>query len=1047
MFTDSCRLRVLFSATPRWLNRAPRVGVAALLLAILVPLAAPVGAFAAPVNTVLPKITGTAKDGQTLTSTTGTWTGASITYARQWQRCDTAGANCAAISGAAGTTYLVQSADVGKTIRVNVVATNSTGSASALSAKTGTVTALAPANTAVPAISGVAKEGRTLTGTVGNWSGTTPLTYARQWLRCSSTGASCTNIASATASTYTVVAADLTKTVRFKVTASNAAGSASAQSVQTAVVTTSAPVNTGLPAVSGQANEAKTLTSTAGSWAGSPTISTSTSWLRCDTAGATCQTIPTVTGNTYKLTSADIGHTVRSRVTATNAVGSATSDSLATGTVGARLTPAFVGSVDTVGDLSIIPTADDDPQTLSVSTTNPWVYLIQRMPSTKTITDVSLGDFQTDSCTQQSPTVGLRIYDLDNGFDAPVQYAESRGDVPLPSAPTQLHWLVQDRSAVPVPRVILKAGHAYGFSLVINGCTSIRQTTWAPRVQAIEAPRQSCTMSLPFGPYSTSGSLRMQWRDASTSYGSSCINTRTYEWPSYPDGWLASVTYNGSARYIRTAAHTTPLGPPNNGECADPALAEHGIHEQYWKESTDFAGAKEYVCSWDHVHSPGVTTSFGWSTALPIRGEFGGGYRLPSVKLETINYDSLLQTYNPVLVVDSRESYYPESATAMVNWAGTNCTGPNGGTTLNHRDPNGFSERLANANGSCGLPQLTDSLLVPLGTPYTDVSPAVFPAYPASNSDYLDEDDTDRAGVSASVYASMGPTVYARVYQDQFGTTFLQYWYWYYFNDGKAPGEYFDHEGDWEMVQLRLDANDAPIMATFAQHDVAERCPWAKMRKRYGTRPVVYPANGRHAAYFVNGQHPRPQTPLHHDDNNALGGEILPVATVVHSYTPFVRWPGKWGDSGSPEGPSPEGPASHSQWMDATDFEADSKLDDCADGKPSPAETASRKGLRARPRVHWLPAPRITATRVKDRVRVRYRVSATGKPTHLTLALHPSLVQKGRPQPPRVKEIYVGRKRSGTATVRLPLGRGPYTLFASTESARAQGLTRRVRPR
>jgi len=88
-----------------------------------------------PVNTVLPAITGTATVGQTLTSTTGTFTGdATITYTRQWKR---GGVN---IDGAVNATYVLVTADLGKIITVVVYAVNASGSASAQSAATATVT-------------------------------------------------------------------------------------------------------------------------------------------------------------------------------------------------------------------------------------------------------------------------------------------------------------------------------------------------------------------------------------------------------------------------------------------------------------------------------------------------------------------------------------------------------------------------------------------------------------------------------------------------------------------------------------------------------------------------------------------------------------------------------------------------------------------------------------------------------------------------------------------------------------------------------------------
>ena len=91
-------------------------------------------AAAVPGNTALPTISGTAKDAQTLTATNGTWSGSPTSYAKQWQRCDSAGANCTNISGATAATYVLASADVGSKIRVKVTATNASGSASATSA-------------------------------------------------------------------------------------------------------------------------------------------------------------------------------------------------------------------------------------------------------------------------------------------------------------------------------------------------------------------------------------------------------------------------------------------------------------------------------------------------------------------------------------------------------------------------------------------------------------------------------------------------------------------------------------------------------------------------------------------------------------------------------------------------------------------------------------------------------------------------------------------------------------------------------------------------
>jgi hypothetical protein len=83
---------------------------------------------AAPVNTQEPIISGTAKVGNTLTASSGTWTSSSnITYSYQWLRCDANGTGCSNIGGATGTHYQVKSGDVGHTIRVRVAAKNADG--------------------------------------------------------------------------------------------------------------------------------------------------------------------------------------------------------------------------------------------------------------------------------------------------------------------------------------------------------------------------------------------------------------------------------------------------------------------------------------------------------------------------------------------------------------------------------------------------------------------------------------------------------------------------------------------------------------------------------------------------------------------------------------------------------------------------------------------------------------------------------------------------------------------------------------------------------
>ena len=186
----------------------------------------------APVNTVAPTVSpsGTQTTGTLITASVGTWSGvAPITYEYKWTR------NGVAISGATASTYTIQVADDGTTIRVEVKGTNTYGTSAfvASSNSVSATNAIAPSNTVAPVISGTAVVGQTLTSTTGTWIGNPTPTYSYQWKR----GA--TNIGT-NSNTYTLVAADAgnTSNITCVVTATNASGSANATSNQIAQILT-----------------------------------------------------------------------------------------------------------------------------------------------------------------------------------------------------------------------------------------------------------------------------------------------------------------------------------------------------------------------------------------------------------------------------------------------------------------------------------------------------------------------------------------------------------------------------------------------------------------------------------------------------------------------------------------------------------------------------------------------------------------------------------------------------------------------------------------
>jgi len=99
-----------------------------------------IGGVFPPANSAVPLVAGTNRAGISLTSTNGSWTNSPTSYSYQWMSSATSGGTYANISGATASTYELAASDVGRYIRLSVVANNgSGGGAAALSATRGPV--------------------------------------------------------------------------------------------------------------------------------------------------------------------------------------------------------------------------------------------------------------------------------------------------------------------------------------------------------------------------------------------------------------------------------------------------------------------------------------------------------------------------------------------------------------------------------------------------------------------------------------------------------------------------------------------------------------------------------------------------------------------------------------------------------------------------------------------------------------------------------------------------------------------------------------------
>lgn len=105
----------------------------------------------------------------------------------------------------------------------------------------------------------------------------------------------------------------------------------------------------------------------------------------------------------------------------------------------------------------------------------------------------------------------------------------------------------------------------------------------------------------------------------------------------------------------------------------------------------------------------------------------------------------------------------------------------------------------------------------------------------------------DYAGLKADYQSKLGILgyhVYGRV-RDFGGNRYVQYWFFYIYNDGPIN----QHYGDWEMIQITCDTSGNAISAQYSQHHGGQSAVWAEVEKT-GDHPHVYVAQGSHANYF-----------------------------------------------------------------------------------------------------------------------------------------------------------------------------------------------------
>lgn len=276
-------------------------------------------------------------------------------------------------------------------------------------------------------------------------------------------------------------------------------------------------------------------------------------------------------------------------------------------------------------------------------------------------------------------------------------------------------------------------------------------------------------------------------------------------------------------------------------------------------------------------------------------------------------HDELLRRFAPVLRYDSNEQYFVDSA---AQW--TECPG----NELRRKDvaEGEQGEVIASAVPAGGEPKLTLRFLgspehgYENGEPWEDTD---LIANPGKN--YREEYvrlRTERPELKNVMY---GRHV---THNDRL---WLQYWFWYFYNDYQLALGAGKHEGDWEMVQLRMHpSEERPDLAVYAQHRYGEKRSWSEV-ERVGERPVVYVSRGSHASYFEAGFH---QTEAWYDlADGKRPAPDLTLELVRPDTHAWMRWPGRWGDTKPHRddklglhSEAPTGPGRKKQWNRPTEW-------------------------------------------------------------------------------------------------------------------------------
>jgi len=301
-----------------------------------------------------------------------------------------------------------------------------------------------------------------------------------------------------------------------------------------------------------------------------------------------------------------------------------------------------------------------------------------------------------------------------------------------------------------------------------------------------------------------------------------------------------------------------------------------------------------------------------------------------------VDHAELLRRFQPQLRYDSQEAFFADSAAEWTD---------NPGNVLRRRYVEGEEGALiAATDAKAGEQKLT---LEFLGHPrYADGTEA-------DDEDLISSPLRDYRRRYAELRSRPGyaNVMYGRAKEDSDGRLWLQYWLYYFYNDYNLAGGAGLHEGDWEMVQLRIGPEgDHPDLAVYAQHKHAGQASWAEVERdaENPDTPLVYVGRGSHASYFHAGYH---ETEAWYDlADGKRKTPKLRLEIIGEPVPGWLGWRGRWGDT-QPRipglhQPSPRGPLPHKQWDDPKKLVEDAVVAKRPEALPPPEVSIERRSER-----------------------------------------------------------------------------------------------------